>query len=132
MDTKQTSTDELFKTLVVELITRALREQVEPLVEARVQTSIAETEARAYSDAEVCKLLGGISRTSLWRLRKRYPLLKPRALFPGGPHRTTLSQIRDYIASIEVDDGEVINLDDHRSTRTSKPRVRDAASRRSA
>lgn len=123
MSGNQSSSDDLLHALVVEQITRHLRETVEPLVEARVQTAIAETEARAYSDAEVCQMLGGISRTSLWRLRKRYPGLKPRALFPGGPHRTTLSQIRDYIATIEVDDGEVINLDDHRSTRTSKPRA---------
>lgn len=124
MSEKQSSSDELLQTLITEQITRHLRETVAPLVEARVQTAIAETEARAYSDAEVCAMLGGISRTSLWRLRKMYPLLKPRALFPGGPHRTTLSQIRDYIASIEVDDGEVINLDDHRNARTSKPRAR--------
>jgi hypothetical protein len=117
--------------VIAEQIERHLRETVEPLVAARVQTAIAETEARAYSDAEVCTMLGGISRTSLWRLRKRYPQLKPRALFPGGPHRTTLSQIRDYIAIIEVDDGEVINLDDHRSTRTSKART-ERGIRRSA
>ncbi len=52
---------------------------------------------RAYNDTELRALLGGISRTTLWRIRQK-GLLKSSRLYAGGPRRTTPQQILDYIA----------------------------------
>ncbi len=53
---------------------------------------------RAYNDKELCAILGGISRTTLWTIRDVKGLLKSSRLYPGGPRRTTPQQILDYIA----------------------------------
>jgi hypothetical protein len=57
---------------------------------------------RAYNDTELRALLGGIGRTTLWEIRKRRrrdgtSLLKSTYLFPGGPRRTTATQVQGYI-----------------------------------
>lgn len=61
---------------------------------------------RAYTDEEVCQLLGGIGRTTLWHLRDnpRGPhALKSGYAYPGSrARRTTAQQIRDYLALVET------------------------------
>ncbi len=57
---------------------------------------------RAYNDTELRALLGGIGRTTLWEIRQRRrrdgtPLLKSTYLYPGGPRRTTATQVQGYI-----------------------------------
>jgi len=55
---------------------------------------------RAYSDAEVCVFLGGISRTTLWRIRQGGSL-EPVELYAGGMQRTTGKQIAAYLRDRE-------------------------------
>lgn len=55
---------------------------------------------RAYSDREVCQLLGGISRSTLWRIRKD-GLLDTVDLYGGGAARTTGRQIAKYLEGRE-------------------------------
>lgn len=55
---------------------------------------------RAYSDREVCRLLGGISRSTLWRIR-RAGLLGTVDLYGGGARATTGRQIAKYLEGRE-------------------------------
>ena len=55
---------------------------------------------RAYSDREVCQLLGGISRSTLWRIR-RAGLLGTVDLYGGGAQRTTGKHIAKYLEGRE-------------------------------
>lgn len=60
---------------------------------------------RAYSDEEVCRLLGGISRSSLWRIRRKSGHLPPVELYDDGQggklQRTTGRAIIDYVSARE-------------------------------
>lgn len=62
---------------------------------------------RAYSDREVCALLGGISSTTLWRIRRK-GLLETITLFDddsqGKVQRTTGRQIAEYLKGREPGD----------------------------
>lgn len=60
---------------------------------------------RAYSDAEVCGLLGGISATTLWRIRRK-GLMESVYLFDddrgvGRVQRTTGRQLIAYMSGRE-------------------------------
>lgn len=61
---------------------------------------------RAYTDDELRKMLGGMSRTTLWHLRDdaRGPhLLESGYAYPGSrARRTTAAQIRSYLARVEA------------------------------
>lgn len=53
---------------------------------------------RAYTDAEVCERLGGISQTTLWEIRVGRGLLKSSYVYPGSRvRRTTERQLQDYL-----------------------------------
>jgi hypothetical protein len=78
-----------------------------PTIEERLKTierlarlNITVDPHRAYSDEQLCILLGDISRTTLWRLRKSGEL-KTIELWPGGPQSTTGQQVIDYLAGRE-------------------------------
>jgi hypothetical protein len=60
------------------------------------------TDAIAFSDDQVRVLLGGIGRTTLWKLRTK-GLLQSSRLYPGGPRRTTLAQLREYLRYLETE-----------------------------
>ncbi len=64
------------------------------------QTRLHVDPGRAYTDSEVCVLLGSISRSTLWRIRK-VGLLDTIDLFPGGTQRTTGRAIINYLAERE-------------------------------
>lgn len=52
---------------------------------------------RAYTDAEVCSLLG-IKRTTLWEIRDRRGLIRSGFIYPGSRvRRTTERQLQDYL-----------------------------------
>lgn len=55
---------------------------------------------RAYTDKEVCVFLGGISLSTLYRIRKR-GLIETVDLYEGGSIRTTGRQIIDYLKARE-------------------------------
>jgi hypothetical protein len=76
-------------------------QRVEWLLDEMISAQLSLDEGRAYSDAQVCLLLGNISRSTLWRIRKQIPSMIPTALIPGGAARTTGRQIAAYLASRE-------------------------------
>lgn len=66
---------------------------------------------RAYNDEELLKLLGGMSRTTLWHIRDnpRGPhLLESGYAYPGSrSRRTTAVQIRSYLTRVEAHAAQV-------------------------
>jgi hypothetical protein len=61
---------------------------------------------RAYNDKELCQILGGISRTTLWHIRDNAAgphMLESGYAYPGSrTRRTTAAQIRNYLARVEA------------------------------
>lgn len=80
--------------------------RIERLVEEAAACQLTLDENRAYDDASVCALLGGVSRTTLWRLR-RQGFLTPIALVPddgkvsAGTYRTTGRAIKKFLEERE-------------------------------
>ena len=61
---------------------------------------------RAYNDKELCQILGGMSRTTLWHIRdnpRGAHLLESGYIYPGSRRRvTTAAQIRNYLRQVEI------------------------------
>lgn len=86
----------------------------------RIERALAELSAlclrvdpnRAYSDEQVCQLLGGVSRTTLWRLRRKghlktTPLLPADSEAGEGVNRTLGRQVAKFLEGRERATDEV-------------------------
>jgi hypothetical protein len=75
-------------------------ERIERMLEEALARGDLIDPNRAYSDKEVCVLLGGISLSTLYRIRKR-GLLETVELYEGGSTRTTGRRIIEYMEARE-------------------------------
>jgi hypothetical protein len=93
-------------------------ERIERLLEEALGRGSLVDPNRAYNDVEVRALLGGISASTLYRIRRR-GLLETIELYDGGSQRTLGRQIIAYLSGREQK-ADVLNF-------TSTGRKRNAA-----
>lgn len=96
-------------------------ERIERMLAEQAALSLRVDPNRAYSDEQVCQLLGGVSRTTLWRLRRKGHL-RPTPLLPAdlengeGVNRTLGRQVVKFL------EGRERATDEGHFTGTGRPR----------